>query len=92
MARAVPLPAASGTITGSVTDGKLMGWSVRETAAAVASFRIREGGSGGKILASVGLVASASSQQWLGPQGVGGDGVLYYEKVAGTIEGAVWIA
>jgi hypothetical protein len=70
--------------------GVLFGWSIRETAAAAASARIRDGLTvAGPIIAVFGTAAN-------GYDTVGGLYLrfatgLFFDVVAGTIEGAVWL-
>lgn len=68
----------------------LAGYSLRETAGSAAACRIRETDGSGKILATVALASGASETKWFGPQGLVCNGPLYFEKVSGTVEGAVF--
>lgn len=92
----VALPASSGAIlTQASGSGPIiyMGYSVRETAGAAASFRVREASVTGTILESRALAPNESLGEWFGPQGkLCNSTVLYYEKVSGTIEGSVSVA
>ena len=68
-----------------------MGWSIRENAGtpAAAAVRLRDG-SGGQILASIGLAAGQSSAQTLQPLGVNFRTGIFVEIVAGSVEGSVF--
>jgi hypothetical protein len=85
-------PPADQTITTS--DGRLMGWSLRESAGtpAVAACNIREGSASGDIIAVLELAADSSSNVWFGPGGVNAVGGIYFDVVAGEITGAVYFA
>lgn len=66
------------------------GFSLRETTgAAVATARVRQGGASGPILDTIHLVAGESAREFYSPQGIHVNDTLYFEKVAGTIEGCV---
>lgn len=65
------------------------GVSVRETAGAVASIRVRQGSITGSIVAAVSLPANGSWSEPLGLAPVQCDGGIFVEVVAGTVEGAV---
>jgi hypothetical protein len=84
----VPLTGVNQLVrTGS---GTLEGWSIRETAAAVASVRLRDGTTAaGSILAVVGLVASGG--QTVPDVSIRFATGLYVEVVAGAVEGAIWL-
>lgn len=69
-----------------------MGWSLRETAGAVAVAVLRDGSSSGKIIGVANLASAGSNSEWFGPMGIRVDGDVYYEKVSGTIAGSVYIA
>lgn len=71
--------------------GTLAGWSFRETAAAVAAWRLRDGTTvSGEVLA-VGSLPSAGSDTRQDVDVHFSTG-LFFEVVSGTIEGAVWVA
>lgn len=65
------------------------GYSLAETAGAVAKVRIRDGGAvTGRILDTVHIAADGDKQKdW--PFGVNARGGLYVEVVAGAIEGVI---
>ena len=88
MAPARRVPLAAGVAFNG--NGAYRGFTVRETAAVVASFRIHEGLSAtGTLLAAVSLPASGSVQF---DTNVAFNGGLFVEVVAGTIEGGIFIA
>lgn len=77
-------PAVSALIYTGV--GTLDGWSLRETAGAAAAWRIRDGLTvAGRILAVGSLPASTSDTVWEFDMHFSQG--LYFEVVAGTIEG-----
>lgn len=104
----IPIPGSSGALSaaGALGTGSgggtcaYMGITVRETAGAAAVVRIREGtfsnagvvASTGRILDTIALAANASLSEWYGPQGKFCNGDIYYEKVSGAVEGAVFYA
>jgi hypothetical protein len=65
------------------------GFSVRETAGAVASLRIRAGSVTGPIIGGASLVANGSFSESLGLAPINCDGGVYVEVVAGTVEGSI---
>lgn len=86
-AAATALPGASGDITAGAAT--LLGYTLRETAGGTAVVRLRDGNAG-THLATVSLAASESTRDWFGPSGVAAATKVYYEKVSGTVEGAVF--
>jgi hypothetical protein len=80
--------AASGLIVPGTTI-YYDGISVRETAGAVASVRVRQGAITGAIVAAVSLPANGSFTEALGLAPINCDGGVYVEVVAGTVEGSV---
>lgn len=82
------LPGTAGlAVTGDTT---LLGFSARETSGtATAFFRLRAGGVGGAILATVTLAASESVRDWFGPSGITATGGVYFELVTGAVAGGV---
>jgi hypothetical protein len=80
--------AAGAAITGV---GAFRGFTVRETAAAVASFRIWDNATAasGRLLATVSLAANASEQFETDLVYANG---LFVEIVAGTVEGSIFFA
>jgi hypothetical protein len=89
--RAINLPAASGAVSGVAAQGKYKGISVRETAGAVASLRLWDSAAAsGTLLETIALPANGST--WVDiADGVALTVGIYYEKVAGTIEGTIRI-
>jgi hypothetical protein len=92
------VPIATGTASGAVgptakdtrTQVTFYGYTFRETAGAVATVRIHDGGViGGAIIAAINLAANQSVDISYLPQGLIAYGGVYYEKVAGTVEGSI---
>lgn len=95
MARPIALAGSDGSLLDQTDDSRtftLLGWSIRETAGAVASLRFRERSASGAIVGAVSLVANGHSVAWFGPQGVTCSGDLLEDTVAGAYEGVVYIA
>ena len=88
MTIAKAMPGASGVVVTS-DNVHYQGFAVCETGGAVAQFRVRSGSVTGLILDTIKLLAGESASAWYGPQGIFADGGLYFEKVAGTIEGSL---
>lgn len=64
---------------------RLLGWSVRETAAAVATLDIENGESAGSPdLAVINLAASESKDRWYGERGIAADGGIFVNRLTGT--------
>lgn len=77
----------------SSSAGRLAGYTLRETAGAVATVRIHDGfDATGDLLATVALPAAGSADQWLMPHGVAFVYGIWVEIVTGTVEGAVYLA
>lgn len=71
----------------AATGLRLMGYTVRETAAAVASAKIVNGATGaaaGKV-AEIGLVASGGQAIWFGPLGIPCPLGISINRIAGTM-------
>ncbi len=84
------LPGSSGVaVNAGAGPVAYMGFSVRETAGAAASFRLRDGTVTGNILESVGLAANQSTGDYYENGIIAETGQIYYEKITGTIEGCV---
>lgn len=91
------VPITTGTASGLVGPAALnansmvayYGCTFRETAGAVATIRVRAGSATGTILTAIALVANASFDTDYLPQGLIAYGGIYYEKVAGTVEGSI---
>jgi len=75
----------------STSPGRLAGWSLRESAGAVAVVRLRDGAdAGAELVAVVNLPAGGSSTQWLLPGGASlGNGL--FADVTGSVEGVAYI-
>ena len=83
------IAAATGDEAGiAATHGlRLMGYSVRETAAAVATLNIEHGtANSSPKMAVINLAASASDKHWFGPQGLPCEGGIWIERLTGTTE------
>lgn len=86
---AAPFTIASGSGDSAVgTSGSskvLMGWSVKEDSAAVATLVLRHGTStSDPIIAVINLAASASETRWLGPNGVNCPNGIFVDRLTGT--------
>lgn len=65
----------------------LMGYSVRETAAGVATLNIEHGtANSSPIMAAVNLAAAGSDVQWFGPGGLPCFGGIWIERLTGTTQ------
>ena len=62
---------------------RLMGYTIRETAAAVATVNLCHGTSNATIIAGENLAASSSVTRWFGPQGLPVDAGVYIERLTG---------
>lgn len=93
MAVAYPIPAVSGVLNPSAGNSvvSIAGFSVSEAAGSpgLGKLNIREGVVGGKILVSIGLLAS-TSQTHSFACGVVCNGAVYCE-ITGTVTGAIWV-
>ncbi len=64
---------------------RLMGYSIKETAAAVATMSLLHGASSaGTALVHLNFAASASSTQWFGPQGIPCAAGVWIERLTGS--------
>ncbi len=63
---------------------RLMGYSIRETAAAVATLNICHGAAGTVIINAHNLAASVSVDRWFGPAGLPVEGGVWIERLTGT--------
>lgn len=91
IARSILVGAGPVTQKLSVSAGRLAGYSIRETAGAVAVVRLRDGvDAGGDLIAPIALAANASSAWWFMPHGISFGAGLFLEVVAGAVEGAVY--
>jgi len=62
---------------------RLMGYSIRETAAAAATVNLCHGTSNTTIMAAENIEASKSVLRWFGPQGLPADAGVYIERLTG---------
>ena len=76
----------------TVTSGRSIyyGLTIRETAAAVASFNIRATSASGPIIDTVALPASGTVSHWFGPNGINAPGGIYFDVLAGAVAGSVY--
>lgn len=66
---------------------RLMGYSVRETAAGVATLNIEHGtANSSPIMAAINLAAAGSDIQWFGPQGLPCSSGIWIERLTGTTQ------
>lgn len=77
----------------SASNGRLMGYTLRETTgAATATMYLRDGTDNtGDMLAAIQLAAGESRTDWFGPGGVNFGLGLFWDLVAGSVEGSVFI-
>lgn len=92
--QAVTVPGVSGTVGPTAKDAttsvSYFGFSLRETAGAIAVVRIRSGGTiTGTMLDTIAFAANESKNEWCGPQGISAPGGLYFEIVSGAVAGSV---
>lgn len=83
------IAAATGDEAGlaAATGLRLMGYSVRETAAGAATLNIEHGtANSSPIMAAINLAAAGSVAQWFGPQGLPCDGGIWIERLTGTTQ------
>lgn len=65
---------------------RLCGYSIRETAAAVATVDISHGGAAGTIIAAENLAASVSVFRWFGSEGIPVSSGVWIERLTGTTQ------
>lgn len=76
----------------ATAGGRLMGWSVRETAGAQATVYLRDGtDSSGLIIAPIELAPNESTRDSYFPGGLSFVNGLFVDVVAGQVEGAVFL-
>lgn len=69
----------------AATGLRLMGYSIKETAGAVATVSLHNGTSGSATaLAYVNLAAAGSVTEWFGPQGIPAESGVWIERLTGT--------
>lgn len=90
-ADAIEIPAASRLLI----RGRclLKGWAVRETAGVTnARLALRDGTTAsGRRIVPISLLANESTRDWLSEEGIAFEQGVFFELVAGTIEGSVWV-
>lgn len=93
MAIAIVSPAGTGDLQISTDQPSvLLGWSMTETAAGVATGVIRNGTStAGAPVAYYGLAAAGAQTQWFGPQGIVCDKGIFLDRVTGTTQVVVYV-
>jgi hypothetical protein len=62
---------------------RLMGYTIRETAAAAATLNLCHGTDNSTIIAGENLAASTTVNRWFGPQGLPVDSGVYIERLTG---------
>ena len=62
---------------------RLMGYFIRETAAAAATLNLCHGTANTVIMTVENLAASTSISRWFGPQGLAADNGVYIERLTG---------
>jgi hypothetical protein len=73
------------------TECTIYGWSIVNSGTA-GQFMLRANSATGQILANQFLAATTgNSQVWLGPQGLKCKGDLFFDYIAGTLAGVVWV-
>jgi hypothetical protein len=76
----------------AVDPVRLMGFAFRETAGAVASLELRAGTDvTGDLAIGVNLAANGNAREWFGPNGLAVPGGLFLVRLAGSIDGSVWL-
>lgn len=83
------IAAASGDEAGVAAGAglRLMGVSVRETAAGVATLNIEHGtANSSPIMDAINLAAAGSITHWFGPQGLPCSGGIWIERLTGTTQ------
>lgn len=83
--------AASTTVIGG--RGRLLGWSITETAGAAASVLLYDGIAGpaaGPVIARIALAAAGESTKWFGGQGIRFERGLATGAITGTLAGVIY--
>lgn len=91
---AISVPAADGALQSAAANQILYGWSLRETAGSAATVDLKDGVTGGTVIAGVALAANGSDTKWFGPQGIrvpSSAGVFVDLGGSGTVVGSVWV-
>jgi hypothetical protein len=88
---------AAGGVNGnyqlSRVDARLLGFSMRETTgAAGATIELRAGDDAtADLILAIDLDPGETTREWFGPNGIEFNGGLYVVRVAGTVDGSVWL-
>ena len=70
---------------------RLMGYSIKETAGAVATLLLRHGATvAGDIVAAENFAAAGSETRWFGPQGIPVGSGIFIERLTGTTAVTLW--
>lgn len=67
----------------AATGLRLMGYSIKETAAAAATVQLCHGTANTTVMVNENLAASASVVRWFGPQGIPCAAGIYIERLTG---------
>ena len=70
----------------AAANQRLMGYTIRETAAAVATVNLCHGTANTTIIAGENLAASTTVNRWFGPQGLPAEAGVYIERLTGTTQ------
>ena len=72
---------------------RLCGWVARETAGAVATFKLWDSNTQGQgqIIAPVNLAANGNDHEWLGDNGVLCTNGIFVDRVAGSFDLTLWV-
>lgn len=92
-AHLVAFPAAAADYVGYQRAARIVGWSLRETATAVATVRLLAGQSAadGVLIDSITLAADAAHRSFFGDRGILCPNGVFVDRVAGTVEVSLWI-
>ncbi|MFC8717782.1 hypothetical protein [Kitasatospora sp. NPDC057198] len=92
-ARPVPIGSAPGSSARPLSSpGRVVGWSVRETAGAAAVVRLWDGrDAGGQLLAAISLAASGAQTIMPTGGGINVSDALFVEVVSGAVEGVLYL-
>lgn len=89
---ALPFAFSGAVSPGLMVSGRvvLMGFSMAETAGAVAVWSIADATSGGIVTHRVSLNANESTREWFGPMGIAYEGGIVVTRTSGTVTGAIF--
>lgn len=92
LARPYTLPANTGNFVVFGGEGRLLGWSFRETSGtAAARIDLYSGGNNtGILVATISLAPNESIRDWLPPYGIGADGMAAV-VTTGSVDGSIWV-